>query len=149
MSGLENPDPDMVQSAPFPTSRGRTSKSLEGDRGHADELEKKDHANYDQIDQELAKYTGDTVIEVSEEENTRLRRMIDKRVLIIMITTYFLQALDKGTLTFSSIMGIKDDAGLDGQKYQWLTTCIYITILIVEYPQVRTRIIYNIMFLLG
>jgi MFS family permease len=60
--------------------------------------------------------------------------MIDKRVLSIMIFTYFLQALDKGTLSFTVIMGIKTDLGLHGQQYPWLTTCIYIAVLIVEYP---------------
>ena len=60
--------------------------------------------------------------------------MIDKRVLSIMIFTYFLQALDKGTLSFAVIMGIKTDLHLVGQQYSWLTTCIYIAILIVEYP---------------
>ena len=60
--------------------------------------------------------------------------MIDRRVLSVMVFTYFLQALDKGTLSFAVIMGIKDDLHLHGQQYSWLTTCIYIAILIVEYP---------------
>lgn len=51
-----------------------------------------------------------------------------------MIFTYFIQALDKGTLSFSSIMGIQKDAHLHGSQYAWLTTGIYIAILIVEYP---------------
>ena len=56
-------------------------------------------------------------VHVSEEDNKRLKKMIDRRVLVIMILTYFLQALDKGTMSFSSIMGIKTDAHLeDGQK---------------------------------
>ena len=42
--------------------------------------------------------------------------MVDKRVLSIMIFTYFLQALDKGTLSFTSIMGIKEDTHLVGQQ---------------------------------
>jgi MFS family permease len=51
------------------------------------------------------------------------------------VFTYFLQALDKGTMSFASIMNIRQDLHLlDGQKYSWLTTCIYIAILIVEYP---------------
>ncbi|RMZ21634.1 hypothetical protein D0859_14358 [Hortaea werneckii] len=50
------------------------------------------------------------------------------------IVTYFLQALDKGTMSFTSIMGIREDTNLQGQEYSWLTTCIYIAILIVEYP---------------
>jgi hypothetical protein len=30
-----------------------------------------------------------------------------------MIYTYFLQALDKGTILFASIIGIKDEVGLN------------------------------------
>ncbi|KAK6068623.1 major facilitator superfamily transporter [Seiridium cupressi] len=140
MSTLEAPDPDVVQPVPPPTiseikkSFHSTRKSHDAEP-HVDELEKTGHANYSKIDKELAQYAGDTVIEISPEENTRLRRMIDRRVLIVMIAIYLLQALDKGTMTFASIMGIKDDAALVGQEYSWLTTCIYITILIVEYPQ--------------
>jgi len=56
----------------------------------------KDHINYDRVDKEVAKYASDTIVEISEVESKRLRRLIDKRVLSIMIFTYFLQALDKG-----------------------------------------------------
>ncbi|KAI0125335.1 major facilitator superfamily domain-containing protein [Xylariales sp. AK1849] len=142
MTSLEVPDPDLVQPVAAPTPH-QIRNSFQEDRkskksheqSHLDELEKTDHTNYDKVDKELAKYAGDTVIEVSEAESTRLRRMIDRRVLVVMITTYFLQAIDKGTLSFSSIMGLTTDTGLVGQQFQWLTTCIYITILIVEYPQ--------------
>ena len=37
-------------------------------------------------------------------------------------------------MSFASIMGIKKDLNLQGQQYSWLTTSIYIAILIVEYP---------------
>lgn len=37
-------------------------------------------------------------------------------------------------MSFTSIMGIREDTNLKGQEYSWLTTCIYIAILIVEYP---------------
>ncbi|CAN8100739.1 unnamed protein product [Discula destructiva] len=91
--------------------------------------------DYDKIDKEVAQYASDTRIYISPEKNAELRRKVDKRVLLVMIGTYFLQAIDKGTLSFASIMGIREDTNLVGQEYQWLTTCIYITILIVEYPQ--------------
>lgn len=95
----------------------------------------KDHQNYDRIDTEVAKYATDEYVEVSDAESRRLRKMIDRRVLFIMVITYFLQALDKGTMSFTSIMGIREDLHLlDGQKYPWLTTCIYIAVLVVEYP---------------
>lgn len=80
-----------------------------------EELEK-DHMNYDRVDKELVKYANVARIDISEAENKRLKRLIDKRVLPIMIFTYFLQALDKGTLSFASIMGIKTDAHLVGQQ---------------------------------
>jgi hypothetical protein len=69
----------------------------------------KDHMNYDRVDQELAKYANAVAIEISPEENARLKRLIDRRVLPVMVFTYFLQALDKGTMSFASIMGIRKD----------------------------------------
>ncbi|ERT02742.1 uncharacterized protein SPSK_00512 [Sporothrix schenckii 1099-18] len=91
--------------------------------------------NVDAIDKELSQYVSDVRVHISPEKNRELRRKIDRRVLVIMICTYFLQTIDKGTLSFASIMGIRTDTKLVGQDYSWLTTCIYITILIVEYPQ--------------
>ncbi|KAJ0387024.1 hypothetical protein COL922a_003175 [Colletotrichum nupharicola] len=89
---------------------------------------KGDHVNYDRIDNEIAEYAYATgAIVITEEENKRLKRLIDRRVLPIMVVTYFLQALDKGTMSFSSIMGIRDDIPILKQNY-------YIAVLIVEYP---------------
>jgi hypothetical protein len=33
-----------------------------------------------------------------------------------MVFTYFLQALDKGTLSFAAIMNLREDLGLVGQQ---------------------------------
>lgn len=76
----------------------------------------KEHADYGRLDKEVAKYASAVAIEITPEENKRLKRMIDRRVLPVMIFTYFLQALDKGTMSFASIMGIKEDLGLVGQQ---------------------------------
>ncbi|KAL5118387.1 hypothetical protein ACEQ8H_003736 [Pleosporales sp. CAS-2024a] len=100
--------------------------------------EKIDHVDYDRIDAEVAKYADATAerVHISEEENKRLKRLIDRRVLPVMVFTYFLQSLDKGTMSFSSIMGIRNDIPILKQNhyFAWLTTCIYIAILVVEYP---------------
>jgi hypothetical protein len=89
------------------------------------EDEKVDHVNYDRIDSEVAKYAEANAgaIHISEEENKRLKRMIDRRVLPIMIVTYFLQALDKGTMSFSSIMGIRNDIPILKNNYyvSWMS----------------------------
>ncbi|CAK7246340.1 MAG: hypothetical protein STHCBS139747_007967 [Sporothrix thermara] len=122
MSTVEAPDPEMVLGVqPTMSADGRDAKA------HV--------MNIEAIDKELVQYVSDVRVHITPEKNRQLRRMIDKRVLVIMIATYFLQAIDKGTLSFASIMGIVNDTGLVGQDYSWLTTCIYITILIVEYPQ--------------
>ncbi|TVY51345.1 putative transporter [Lachnellula cervina] len=99
-----------------------------------DENLKKDHMDFNRVDKEVAKYASGVAVHVSPEDNSRLKRQIDKRVLSIMIFTYFLQALDKGTMSFASIMGLPADLHLKGQQFSWLTTCIYIAVLIVEYP---------------
>jgi hypothetical protein len=79
------------------------------------ELDQK-HANYERVDPEVAKYAQQVAVAIDEETNVRLRKLIDRRVLVIMIFTYFLQAIDKGTMSFASIMGIQKDAHLVGQQ---------------------------------
>ena len=159
MSSTEVPDPDSVQPVQ-PRQDDAAKKSFaEVERApveekgevrslSVDEIEEArkghGHADYGKIDKELAKYTADTRIDISPEESTRLRKLIDKRVLLVMILTYFIQAVDKGTISFAAIMGLPEETGLADEKgkptqdWSWLTSCIYITILVVEYPQVRT-----------
>lgn len=77
----------------------------------------KDNMDITRVDKEIQAYAAHSQVEIDEATNNRLKRLIDRRVLVVMICTYFLQALDKGTMSFSAIMGIKDDANLnDGQK---------------------------------
>lgn len=59
---------------------------------------------------------------------------INRRIVACMLGTYFCQALDKGTLSFSSIMGIQEDTNLVGQQYSWLGTILYMGVLVGEYP---------------
>ena len=42
--------------------------------------------------------------------------MIDRRVSSVMIVTYFMQALDKGTISFVAIMYFNEDNNLVGQQ---------------------------------
>lgn len=91
------------------------------DIGHVErvmsrEEDLKDHMDLNRVDSEVAKYTSNVREDVSEEESARLLKLIDRRVLVIMILTYFLQAIDKGTLSFTSIMGLQDDLHLVDQE---------------------------------
>ncbi|KAF2112545.1 major facilitator superfamily domain-containing protein [Lophiotrema nucula] len=86
------------------------------------------------IDEQTARYTTGPPIEIDAATNKRLFWKINRRILAIQLVTYFCQSLDKGTLNFASIMGIKKDAKLVGQEYQWLGTILYVGILCGEYP---------------
>ncbi|KAH8682738.1 major facilitator superfamily transporter [Xylariales sp. PMI_506] len=102
---------------------------------HIHSHSKEEHTNYELVDKELAQYAGEERVEIDDATNKRLKRLIDKRILLVMILTYLTQALDKGTMSFASVMGIKTDANLVGAEYSWLTTVIYLVILVVEYPE--------------
>ncbi|KAJ5378167.1 uncharacterized protein N7496_005576 [Penicillium cataractarum] len=132
-SGIQPETTQQVTTAMGDDKNARDISHVERVLSPDDGLEK-DTMDTSRVDKEVQMYSSTRVV-VSEADDKRLKKMIDRRVLVIMILTYFLQALDKGTMSFSSIMGIKTDAHLeDGQKYSWLTTCIYIAVLIVEYP---------------
>lgn len=68
-----------------------------------------------QADEQTARYATEAV-EIDAATNKRLFWKINKRILTVMLATYFCQSLDKGTLNFASIMGIKTDAHLKGQE---------------------------------
>jgi len=87
---------------------------LDGDIPGEDE--QKNQTNFSRVDSEVAKYSSESRVDISAEDNKRLKRLIDKRVLTIMIFTYFLQTLDKGTMSFASIMGIREDTHLVAQE---------------------------------
>jgi hypothetical protein len=110
---------DGVDTAPAVTYPADKKDITQVERVMSGENEKKDHINYDRIDAEVAKYADANAeaVHISEEENKRLKKLIDRRVLPIMIVTYFLQALDKGTMSFSSIMGIRNDIPILKQNF--------------------------------
>ncbi|KAM0130871.1 hypothetical protein ACHAPC_007577 [Botrytis cinerea] len=87
------------------------------------------------MDKETATYAGQDAIHVDEKTSKRLFWKVNGRVLVCMLGTYFCQSLDKGTLNFASVMGIKDDADLNhGERYPWLGTILYMGVLAGEWP---------------
>ncbi|KAK9235241.1 major facilitator superfamily domain-containing protein [Lipomyces kononenkoae] len=89
----------------------------------------------DSVDNDIAKYIADhQPIEIDAKLNKSLFWKANRRILVVMLGTYFCQSLDKGTLAFSSVMGIQKDADLVGQQYSWLGTILYMGVLAGEYP---------------
>lgn len=57
------------------------------------------------------------VVYIDEKTNKKLLRKINIRLLQVMIMTYLVQGLDKGVISFASIMGLIEDTGLVGQQH--------------------------------
>jgi hypothetical protein len=91
----------------------------------ADDLAGKDRAA------QLLKQSGQSVV-VTPENNNRILRKIDLTILPIMLAVYFLQGLDKATLSYASVFGLVQDAGLVGEDYSWLGSIVYIAQLVLQ-----------------
>ncbi|KAF4816280.1 putative transporter [Colletotrichum siamense] len=69
-----------------------------------------------------ANMIGDQQVEVTEEDNKRIRRKTDKRILSILIWVYFLQILDKSVLGYGAIFGLRTDCNLTGDQYSMVSS---------------------------
>jgi hypothetical protein len=91
---------------------------------------------------EILKSINSDVSFTLKEEKAVLRK-IDIRILPLILFAYFLQQLDKSSLSYTSVFGIQQDAGLVGSQYSWLGSCLYLAqlvmqplgaVLLVKYP---------------
>lgn len=69
---------------------------------------------------------------LTKETNTRVLRRIDLRLLPILLGIYFLQQIDKTTLSYASVFGLIEDSNLHGQQYSWLGSVVYLSQLVVQ-----------------
>ena len=88
-------------------------------------------------DEAMKAYESGEIIEIDEATNKRLLKIIDRNLLPLMCVVYGLNYLDKTTLSYASVMGIKKDIHLVGNDYQWLGSMFYFGYLGWEYPTNR------------
>ncbi|CBX97528.1 hypothetical protein IAQ61_007063 [Plenodomus lingam] len=71
---------------------------------------------------------------VTPAENKKVLRKIDLVILPILLSVYFLQSLDKTTLSYASVFGLIEDTNLDpnSQQYSWLGSIVYIAQLVMQ-----------------
>ncbi|EXJ88440.1 hypothetical protein A1O1_05370 [Capronia coronata CBS 617.96] len=94
-------------------------------------------AHSNDADEAMKAFADGEVLEIDEATNKRLLRIIDWHLMPLMCVIYGLNYLDKTTLSYASIMGIKKDIGLVGDDYQWLGSMFYFGYLAWEYPTNR------------
>ncbi|RBR06745.1 hypothetical protein FVER53590_12597 [Fusarium verticillioides] len=75
-----------------------------------------------------------TVDTLSVEEEKKLVRKIDMRLMPLLIVSYGLQYLDKTSLAYSAILGLREDLQLVGQQFSWASSIFYIGYLVASYP---------------
>ncbi|KAF8813474.1 allantoate permease [Phlegmacium glaucopus] len=96
---------------------------------------------------------GGSIRYVSAKENARLLRKIDRHLMPILFVIYFLQFMDKQTLSFTSVFGLAQDTGLVGDDYSMLGSIVYIAQLVVQpffvYILVRSRMSMLVPTVLG
>ncbi|KAF2017922.1 MFS general substrate transporter [Aaosphaeria arxii CBS 175.79] len=73
--------------------------------------------------QALERYPNDAAIDKAEE--ARIVRKLDKRIIPVLGICYFFYYVDKTTLSYAAIFGIKDDLNLRGTQYSWLSSLFY------------------------
>lgn len=71
-------------------------------------------------------------VALTPENNSRVLRKIDLRILPLVLGIYFLQALDKATLAYASVFGLIEETGLVGLQYSWLGSVVYLAQLVVQ-----------------
>lgn len=67
---------------------------------------------------------------VTPEELKRVLRKIDYILMPIMCVAVLMQFLDKTSLNYASLLGLKKDTHLKGQEYSWLGSFFYVGYLV-------------------
>ncbi|OCF42569.1 hypothetical protein I317_03553 [Kwoniella heveanensis CBS 569] len=80
----------------------------------------------------LERYSDDSMIDPREEK--RLKRKLDRRIIPLLGICYFFYYVDKTTLSYAAIFGIKDDLSLHGSQYSWLSSIFYFGWLVWAIP---------------
>lgn len=64
-------------------------------------------------------------LQFSEEEERRLVRKIDFMIIPYLAVCYAFFYIDKTTLSYAAIFGIREDLNLVGTDYSWLSSMFY------------------------
>ncbi|KAI5860179.1 major facilitator superfamily transporter allantoate [Durotheca rogersii] len=113
-----------------------TGNSPSGAVGVGPPLEQVDGSDPDEALKLVAARQGEAIVWTPKEER-RLLRKIDRHLMPFLCIVYGLNYLDKTTLSYASVMGIKTDIHLVGQDYSWIASMFYFGYLVWEWPTNR------------
>ncbi|UPL00568.1 hypothetical protein LCI18_011502 [Fusarium solani-melongenae] len=80
--------------------------------------------------------------DIDPEEERKLVRKLDRVIMPLMALVYFFQStltylltdLDKGSINYAAVFGLKTDLKLTGEEFSWVVSLFYLGQLASEYP---------------
>ncbi|TFK22770.1 allantoate permease, partial [Coprinopsis marcescibilis] len=123
---LEEKDLSRDSSAQDLTKEGGAEKDAP-QQGPAEATSKPNDAGDDAL-----QIVSDQVRWVTEEENKRILQKIDRHIMPVLFIIYFLQFMDKTTLSLASVFGIVKDAHLEGDQYSLLGSMPAVAQLVLQ-----------------
>ncbi|OTA76648.1 hypothetical protein M434DRAFT_383362 [Hypoxylon sp. CO27-5] len=97
-------------------------------------LEGRSSASSRDLDDAYELYRRQDATTLDPEEAHQVLRRIDSHILPLLMGTYLLQYLDKATVNFASVFGLREGANLHGQDYSWSLSIFYFGYLIAQWP---------------
>ncbi|KAL5410026.1 hypothetical protein PMIN04_010796 [Paraphaeosphaeria minitans] len=77
---------------------------------------------------------GEVTASYTVEEERQVLKKIDLFVLPLMCMVFFLQYLDKQSLSYASVFGLLTDLKMTSSQYSWCSSIFYVGQLVSEYP---------------
>ncbi|EPQ51784.1 allantoate permease, partial [Gloeophyllum trabeum ATCC 11539] len=71
-----------------------------------------------------------TPVHITAEQDARVLRKIDRWCMPVILMVYFLQQLDKSSLSYTSAFNIVQETHLHGSQYSWLGSIVYVAQLV-------------------
>ncbi|ATY62312.1 Major facilitator superfamily general substrate transporter [Cordyceps militaris] len=126
MTGVDaKPDPEAAH-----LERRGSDNNMDMDAAVA--KQKLDQDQPDMYREALERYPNDESIDKAEER--RVVRKLDMRILPLLGICYFFYYVDKTTLSYAAIFGIKTSLGLGKTEYSWLSSSFYFGWLVWAIP---------------
>ncbi|KAF8869063.1 MFS general substrate transporter [Infundibulicybe gibba] len=109
-----------------------STKSCSNDIDHIETTPRKSSDNKQKTGDAALTILGDepTRRDITPEESAGVLRKIDLWIMPVVLLVYFLQQLDKSSLSYTSVFGIVEETGLVGSQYSWLSSIVYVAQLV-------------------
>ncbi|KAG8420582.1 hypothetical protein J3459_010944 [Metarhizium acridum] len=87
---------------------------------------------------ELINEAGDlSTTPLDPAQQKRLVRRIDYHIMPLICVVYFLQYIDKTSISYASVTGIQEATGLVGNQFNWVASIFFFGQLAFEFPTIR------------